>query len=563
MSSKKRKRSKVSKPAVASTPERGISFLKRHCRGLMLVAILVASVRIAGTYTIFSHTFDEPAHIACGMEWLDKGVYTWEPQHPPLSRVAAALGPYLLGIRSQGTPRLGPIPMIDEGLTILYKDQHYDRTLALARLGTLPFFWVACLIVYLWGKRFYGPEVAAASVLLFTFLPPVLAHAGLATTDMALTAFLGAAFFSGVVCLEQPTYRNGALFGFAGGFAVLSKFSSLAFFPASAALALICHLSLERPKWRDYARSIGRRVPPLGLALLVACLLIWAGYRFSYGRVGFANLSLPAPELYQGIQDVIKHNQGGHPSYLLGQRSQYGFWYFYPVMLAVKTPLAFVFLLGLGIVFACRKQDNSRRGWLPLAYVGGILAVAFFSRINIGIRHILPVYTGFSLLAGVGCVRLLEPRPKRLLQRCALPLSIAWFAGASLLAHPDYLPYFNELGGSEPEKIAVDSDLDWGQDVKRLAMRLQQAHAQEVSFTPYAPFDVRDEQNFPRLFLSNALQPSPGWNAVSVSVWKQARLGLRDSNPQIKTLWPDITPPQERIGKGILLWNFGSPPQRR
>ncbi len=162
-----------------------------------MALVLVASIRIIATYTVFSHTYDEPAHIACGMEWLDKGVYKWEPQHPPLARVATALGPYLLGTRCQNTPNVDLASMTHEGLAILYYGHHYDLTLALARLGILPFFWIACLVVYWWGRRYFSPSVAVVAVFLFSFLPPVLAHAGLATTDMALTAFLGAAFLSG------------------------------------------------------------------------------------------------------------------------------------------------------------------------------------------------------------------------------------------------------------------------------------------------------------------------------------------------------------------------------
>src|SRR5947209_12222890 len=82
-----------------------VEFVEARSRLIVLGLILLATIRIAATYTVFNHTADEPAHVACGMEWLDRGVYRWEAQHPPLARVAAALGPYLLGVRSQGTPR--------------------------------------------------------------------------------------------------------------------------------------------------------------------------------------------------------------------------------------------------------------------------------------------------------------------------------------------------------------------------------------------------------------------------------------------------------------------------
>ena len=81
-------------------------FLERYAAALVLALVMIASARIVATYSVFNHTFDEPAHIACGMEWLDKGVYRWEPQHPPLARVAAALVPYLWPACDRRIPRM-------------------------------------------------------------------------------------------------------------------------------------------------------------------------------------------------------------------------------------------------------------------------------------------------------------------------------------------------------------------------------------------------------------------------------------------------------------------------
>src|SRR5579872_827466 len=102
-------------PVVVS-PGRFVGFLGKHARAIAIVAVLIGSARIVATYDVFNHTFDEPAHIACGMEWLDKGTYTWEAQHPPVARVATAIGPYLLGVRSQGTEHGKQNHMLYEGV---------------------------------------------------------------------------------------------------------------------------------------------------------------------------------------------------------------------------------------------------------------------------------------------------------------------------------------------------------------------------------------------------------------------------------------------------------------
>ena len=567
MPDRQQKRPVAVKPApVASPPSPPtIAFLERHARSAALVLILIASLRIVSTYTVFNHTSDEPNHVACGMEWLDKGNYTYEAQHPPLARVAAALGPFLLGIRSQGSPKPNSLEVPQEGTKILYRDRHYELTLALARLGTLPFFWIACLVMYWWGQRYFGatgcPLGPVVTVFFFSFLPPVLAHAGLATTDMALTAFLGAAFVSALVWLEQPGRLSGALFGASTALAMLSKFSVVAFLPASLAVALVWFLSAERPELRWLATAVKRRLPSFGLAVLVGLVVIWAGYRFSFGSPDFTSLRLPAPEVFSGIRAVMRHNSTGHPTYFLGERNITGFWYFYPVVLAVKTPLAFLVLLGYGVVLALRKRSPYRRAWIPLSFAASILLVGLQSHINIGVRHILPIYMGFSILAAIAAVRLLELSRARRWMWIGPALLVAWFAGSSFLAHPDYLPYFNELAGSEPEKIVGDSDLDWGQDMKRLATRLHQAGAREVTFNPFIIADLEHEHGFPPIREMDLANPSPGWNAVSLTYLKVGRLGLWNSYPQLR-LWQEYIPPTERVGKGVLLWYFPYPGER-
>src|SRR6266851_2174904 len=108
--------------------KQGEEFLERHSLVLAAALVLLGSIRIVSTYTVFSHTSDEPAHIACGMEWLDQHAYRYESQHPPLTRIMAALGPYLDGARSTDQKE-----MFAEGNAILYgaTGSQYDRRLAL------------------------------------------------------------------------------------------------------------------------------------------------------------------------------------------------------------------------------------------------------------------------------------------------------------------------------------------------------------------------------------------------------------------------------------------------
>ena len=131
-----------------------------------------------------------------------------------------------------------------------------------------------------------------------------------------------------------------------------------------------------------------------------------------------------------------------------------------------------------------------------------------------------------------------------------------WFLISSAISHPDYLPYFNELAGSQPEKIVVDSDLDWGQDAKRLARRLREVGAEKVTWVTVLPADFEAEHGFPPMEKNiNVVQPSPGWHAIGVTSWKEQRLGLGDEYPNL-VLWPDRIRPSEKVGKSIYLWYF-------
>ena len=520
------------------------AWVERRSLWIFLALTAVASVRIVSTYSVFSHTFDEPAHLACGMEWLSEGAYRYEPQHPPLARLATAIGPYLAGLRT-----LHKSDMWDEGLALLYDGGHYDRNLALARLGVLPFFWVAALVVYIWGKRYLGEPGAAFAVLLYTMLPPVLAHAGLATTDIALTAMVSASLLTALIWVEQPVPRNSIVFGAVTGLAVLSKFSALPFLPSALGAALLWHIASERPGFGKLVQAVRERIAQFCFAILIAMLVVWAGYRFSFGPVPYASIRLPAPELYPGIQQVIDHNRQGDPSYLLGDHGRSGWWYYYFVVLAVKTPLPFIALFTYGVAQATRREAR-----IALALSLGILVFCLSSHINLGVRHILPVYTGFAVVAAAGVARLRERSQERRSAGWVLAGLTIWMVATSVMSHPDYLPYFNALAGDSPERILVDSDLDWGQDMKRLANRLREVGAPQVSFTPLVHADL-DAQGFPPSQPNNPIRPSAGWNAISLTILKNARFGLWGDHPEIH-LWPDQIKPAERIGKGIWLWYF-------
>jgi 4-amino-4-deoxy-L-arabinose transferase-like glycosyltransferase len=552
---------KKSKPPARKLPEpvkteapglwetRVLPLLERHSLVLALCLIAIAAIRIVATYAETGLTFDEPAHLACGLQYLAQHVYSYEPQHPPLARAMAALGPYLDGARPQGVPVFS-----QEGVAVLYRDGHPERVLRLMRLGILPFFFLASLVVYWWAKHHFGGPVAVIATGLFTALPPVLAHAGLGTTDMALTACMGAAFFSLVLWGEAPTRKRSMLFGFATALAVLSKFTALGFLPVVAVLAGILYIAVERPGLKTLAALAKERAAPFAIAASTGALVIWAGYLLSFGKVPEWSVRLPAPALIDGIRFALRHVDTGHPAYLLGQASGTGWWYYFPVVLAVKTPIAFLLLLGFGTYLCWKKRAESAYG-LPLGFCLGILLPAMTGRVNIGVRHILPVYLGFSIVAALAVGHLAQWARARKWAGIAAGALVLWLAASGAVHHPNYLAYFNEFAGSEPEKVLVDSDLEWGQDTIRLAKRLRELGASEVSFFTYNLESDRLQvwPGMPPTKPINPLAPAEGWTAVSPTFWKVTQYGLDYRYPDLQP-WFAYLKPVERVGSILLYY---------
>jgi hypothetical protein len=529
---------------------------------VLLVALAVA--RIVVTYRVFNQTYDEPAHIACGIEWLDEGQYRYEHQHPPLARVAAALGPYLAGTRSSGLKSV-----YDEGNGILYAGDHYFRTLALARMGILPFFIIACALVWSWSRRLFGTGAALASTLLFTVLPPILAHSGLATTDMACATFVFASIYAFSRWLERPAWRQSALLGASAALAALAKFSSLVFLPASMLAVLLLYWFIERPPLAAFRREALRRTASLLFAAAVLFMMIWAGYRFSVGRVTaeerpyetidrfLPESSLPAYEFFDGIGEVEYHNTRGHESWLLGEYRTDGWWYFFPVVLAVKTPIAFLLLSVIGLYWLARQSAAKIRWqeWAPAVCVPVILLICMTSRIDMGVRHILPIYPLAAMVAGLGLARLVQAgRARKAAAAWGLVLAV-WLVASSVWSHPDYLAYFNESVGGKPESVLAESDLDWGQDLQRLSDKLKQLGVKEVSLAYFGTADPT-RHGLPAIKPVPAYRRTTGWVAVSLHVMTISAAAMekaqRTSTSPLS--WLDEEKPVTRVGKSIDLY---------
>ncbi len=534
--------------------------------------------RIVATYPVFSQTTDEPAHVAAGMEWLQRGSYTFEPLHPPLARVSVALGPYLSGRRLSGTAK-----MWKQGDDILMQPGRYEHVLALARLGVLPFFLLAAFLVWDWTRRRYGDASAILATALLTTTPAVLGHSGLATTDMPLTATCLAALAAFISFLRRPTSARAVVLGIAAGVATLAKFSAILFLPAAALALLAWRWFLQRQQRSDSPRPPFSWSRSVGIVAVSGAMTIWAGYRFSVGamtqptdrphasidrlvgssgalhdasyRVAEAFV-VPAPALFHGLAALSLKDVNGHEGYLLGHTRLTGWWYYFPVALAVKTPLAFLVLIAIGAVVLI-GESRREHDWelaAPVVAAGAILMVTLPSHIDIGLRHILPIYPLLAIVGAVGAQRLYSRTASRMTAALVVVL-VGWQVVASIAAHPDYLAYFNEIASRHPEQVLVDSDLDWGQDLWRLSAALRAKRIDSVSLV-YAGSPAIDLSQFglPRFRELKPYERADGWIAISLLRLKAGGMGF----PPDAYAWLNAYRPDSRVGRSIWLYHVAA-----
>jgi hypothetical protein len=517
---------------------------RRTYIALLAAITLAACVRVASTHRVFNATVDEPVHLASGWVWLN-GNYNIDLGHPPLSRVLFALPLRLAGLPDP--------PLTDDtsrGNFLLYHGDRYLKNLSRARMPNLLFLIAATLAVAALARRAFGRGISLLAALLFTNVPVVLAHAALMTTDMAVTAALPISILALDVFLDAPTWKRAVGLGAATGIGVLAKFSFLVFFPVSAIVLLVV-------RWRAAAR------PPHSktlVALVVAVFVIWGGYLFDFRPVSSVfkgasffiqmavpesmrpavrtfcdNVPIPAPALPIGIGVLKEHDKHGHQSFLLGETAMMGWWYYFPVVFFFKTPIPYLILAIAGCFFLRRR--GSEHALIPLA----ILLVSMTGSLNIGVRHVLPMYVWLSIVAAVAAAELWR-RTRGAFATLGFAALMAWLFVGVAAGHPDYLAWFNEGAGRKPWRIVADSNLDWGQDVLRLERTMRELHLERVWIRYSASVDLERHgivaENLPD-------HPVTGW----IVLGETPITHFPD-----RVAWLERYEPVRRIGKSMRLY---------
>jgi hypothetical protein len=515
----------------------------------------LAVLLLLGTFTLLcfyglvrdSPTVDEFAHLPAGLHYWTTGDFTLFALNPPLIKLLCGLPPLLFGPRvdtAAPVEHSGWYPWIYGTAFLEANRPVYDALFLLGRLPVVLLGLGLGLLVHRWARALYGDDAALAALTLYAFSPPVIAHAHLATVDV------GAAFFSVLALYAFERWRQapdpwrlvGA--GVALGLAQLAKHTALLLFPI---LALLVLWDLARRGAAGVHRPVGRQLGGFALIVLVALGVLDLGYLFQgvgtpLGALGLQSRSLgalghwlpglpsplPAPYLLglDGLQLI--NEQGEFPAYLFGRWSRQGWALYYPVALLFKSPLPYLLAL-VSAPFAPLPRDAARAAaertlWLPL--VALLAAFSLLSKVDYGIRYVLPVIP-------LGCIyvarwvpalsratateasgvdrRFQWGRRLRIAQMAALGLLLTCPLSA-LLAAPDPIGYFNLLAAGRGEHILLDSNLDWGQGLKRLRTYMDRQGIDEIGLAYFGHVD-------PALYGIRWHFPAPGRpELVAVSI---------------------------------------------
>ena len=465
---------------------------------LVLGAFAVAFVSLqVWSYTRTSATFDEPGSLAAGYAALASRDYRPAIEHPPLTRLWAALPLHSLpGVsfdakavdtaRPEAVAFQGPFEI---GHRFLYKDNAGDVLLYRARLMTVLLGVVLGLLLFCWVGEWFGFRAAVVALGLYTIEPNIAAHSSLVTTDLGVSCFMfGAVYFLWRIS-RQLTVSNIAGLTVCLVLAMLSKFSA-------AILGPVILVLLVMIAWRRGTLSAARVAGIVALLAVATWLGVWAAYGFRYAPSAtpdwlFALHDHPAVRqavptiaalvgwidghhlLPNAFSEGFLHGQGlvqGRPSFLAGSYSNFGWWYYFPVAFLLKTPLALLALFFMGVVSIVRRRrllslDGEAFVIVPIAL---FLGVAMTSTLNIGLRHILPIYPFVIVVAVLAVDALLNGRSRNGQKICAALLVAGVLEFASV--YPNNLAFFNRAVGGQSNgfRYLADSNLDWGQDLKPL-----------------------------------------------------------------------------------------------
>lgn len=486
--------------------------MKRSIAVIIFVALLLSlHLALAASSVISkSNTFDELNHITAGYSYWKYNDYRFHQEIGNFPQRWVALPLLFMDLAFPETES----NLYDAAHEFFFRiGNDGEAMLFQGRMMVLGLSLFLGLGVYFWSSRIFGLTGGLISLALYCFSPSILAHGRLATSDLATALFF--TFSVGAIwkLLHRITLFNVVAAALAVSGLLLSKMSGLLIVPISFYMVMAkVFRGVDHPIYigkHRQVRSLKGQVSAVALtALGVGCIsivFIWGAYGFRYASssetpddrelpdavwsvqlegtgslqptITFMRGARVLPEAYlYGFTSVLS-NTRARGAFLLGQYSYTGWWYFFPFCFAVKTPLTTLILLSIAMMAIIRASN--RKDWYALSplfcFSAVYWAVAMSSSINIGHRHILPIYPAMFIIAGA-TARWYPYYKKAFIFMClafasVLVLETQWI-------YPHYLAFFNTAAGGPANgyRLLVDSSLDWGQDLPGIGQWIGARH---------------------------------------------------------------------------------------
>lgn len=465
-------------------------------------------------------TFDETAHIGAGFSYLTQKDYRLNPEHPPLVKDLAAFPLLFLNLNfpkddPSWTQESPPAwwTQFDFATAFLYKaGNNPDQIMFWSKLPMILLMIFLGWFLFYFAKKFFDQKTALISLFFFSFSPTILAHGRFVTTDVgaALGAMMATYFW--LRFLKTPTKKNIFLAGVIFGVAMLLKFSLITLIPFFGFITIIYAWFFAQEKaLRNILKYAGKAVL-IGITGVV--IIIWPVY--FYHTLNYpvsqqlrdtqhylSTTSIPKPianinvimvknpitrplgHYVLGLLLAVNRTGTGNTTFFLGEVSAKSWKSYFPVVYSIKEPLAFHILTIIALFYVAwlikkpfwQNTWQRTKDWIKahftefilLCFVAVYWLTSLTAKLNIGVRHLMPVFP-FTIILVAYILSLILKTSHLKTKYAFFGAFLLWQIISVVSVFPHFLTYFNEIIGG-PDKgylYVVDSNLDWGQNLKRL-----------------------------------------------------------------------------------------------
>lgn len=491
---------------------------------VVLGALLLLSVFLCELVLDVRHqslSWDEGDHIYAGYMSLTRGEFAINPEHPPLVKELAAIPLALMHLPAPAFRAVGSFKneAYFNGRDFIFGhgEAQANRIIFRARMAAASLSLLLAVLMFLATYEMFGSLAALFAMTLLVFEPNIIAHGAYVTTDMGVTCLMFASVYAFYRYAKAPSAGRLLVTGLVAGLALAAKHSAVLLLPMAVVLiAAEVFWPVNTSETRK-ARAL-RFCGAFAVIMLVAVAFLWCFYGFRYSArpgglsphpslaeyasglhgmepriylaIGRLHL-LPESYLY-GLID-IRLVSNWFPSYIFGKVYAHGVPFYFPAAFVIKSTIGFMALCLLTLFAIASRRFRAHREIVflavpPLVY----LLVAMATGLNIGARHILPMYPFLIALIG-GAVAALAYKKKAWLYAACLLL--AWHVISSLRVYPDYIAYSNEFWGGPADtyKYLTDSNTDWGQQLRSVKEYLDARGVKDCWFAYFVEPAIRFE----------------------------------------------------------------------